>query len=166
MILKMVKFSMILVSVIILAGCASMMGEKASPEMRNFKKIVEIPGQSKNAIYQKANSWFVETFRSGESVIEYQDKEAGKIMGKYVFSYAEGVYTYDVKQVIDVAIKNNKVKVEIKKPLIRTASGLGQSYPNNQYRPLETKAGLNKARDEWNQLVSSLKGRLNKNEEW
>lgn len=68
----------------ILNGCATMMGAKAAPEMRTFEKVIEISDKSKDQIYIKANGWFVETFNSAESVIEFQDKEAGKIMGKYV----------------------------------------------------------------------------------
>jgi hypothetical protein len=72
-----------------LYACGTMMGAKAPEEARRFEKVIDVPGFSKSDLYVKANAWFVETFNSAESVIEFQDKEAGKIMGKYVFSYYE-----------------------------------------------------------------------------
>src|SRR5574344_2909153 len=82
-----ILFSTAILLLVIASGCATMMGAKATPEMRTYKRIIEIPGQTKDQIYIRANSWFVETFNSAESGIEFQDKEAGKIMGNYVFSY-------------------------------------------------------------------------------
>lgn len=147
-------------------GCATMMGAKATPEMRTYERIIEIPGQTKDQIYIKANSWFVETFNSAESVIEFQDKEAGKIMGKYVFSYAEGVYTYSVKQTVDISIKDDKVRVIINNPHYKTTSGMGETYYNATYRPLETQKGVERARTEWSELTTSLENYLQKDDGW
>ena len=153
-------------ALVLFTGCATMMGVKAPPEMRTFEKIIEIPNQTKSYLYIKANSWFVETFNSAESVIEFQDKEAGKIMGKYIFSYAEGVYTYNVRQIVDIAIKDNKIKIVINNPLFKATSGMGETYTNTSYRPLETQKGIDRARVEWNNLANSLEEYLKKNDEW
>lgn len=151
---------------LIASGCATMMGAKATPEMRAYERIIEIPGQTKDQIYIKANSWFVETFNSAESVIEFQDKEAGKIMGKYVFSYAEGVYTYSVKQTVNISIKDDKVRVIINNPLYKATSGMGETYYNATYSPLETKKGVERARTEWSELKTSLGNYLQKDDKW
>jgi len=151
---------------LIASGCGTMMGTKASPEMRTYERIIEIPDQTQDQIYIKANSWFVETFNSAESVIEFQDKEAGKIMGKYGFSYAEGVYTYSVKQTVDISIKDDKVRVIINNPLYKTTSGLGETYYNATYSLLETQKGVERARTEWSELTTSLENYLQKDDEW
>jgi len=57
------------------------------PLADNYEQIIEVPGASKEELYSRVNSWFVETFNSAESIIEFQDKEIGKVMGKYVWSY-------------------------------------------------------------------------------
>lgn len=44
--------------------------------------IIECPGFTKEHIYIQANSWFVNTFNSGKSVIQLNDKEAGTILAK------------------------------------------------------------------------------------
>ena len=147
-------------------SCGTMMGAKAPKEMRSMEKIIELPNNSKDQIYIKVNSWFVETFVSAESVIEFQDKENGKIIGKFVYSYAEGVYTYDVRQVVDISIKDNKIKVSISNPFYKTTSGLGEKYPNSTYRVLETKKGIERARKEWTILIESLVKYINEKSEW
>lgn len=161
-----ILFSTAILLLVIASGCATMMGAKATPEMRTYERIIEIPGQTKDQIYIRANSWFVETFNSAESVIEFQDKEAGKIMGKYVFSYAEGVYTYSVKQTVDISIKDDKVRVIINNPLYKTTSGMGETYYNATYRALETQKGVERARSEWSELTTSLENYLQKDDEW
>lgn len=163
---RIVILSCTAIILLIASGCATMMGAKATPEMRTYERIIETPGQTKDEIYIKANSWFVETFNSAESVIEFQDKEAGKIMGKYVFSYTEGVYTHIVKQTVDISIKDEKVRVIINNPLYKTTSGLGETYYNATYSPLETQKGVDRARAEWIDLITSLENYLQKNDEW
>lgn len=147
-------------------SCGTMMGAESSPEQRSFQKIMELPNQNKDQLYVKANSWFVETFNSAESVIEYQDKEAGKIMGKYTFNYAEGVYTYDVKQTVDISIKDKKVRIKIDNPLYRATSGMGETYHNTSFNALKSQKGIDRAQQEWNMLAASLENYLKQDDAW
>jgi hypothetical protein len=98
----------------------------------------------------------VSTFVSSEDVIEYQDKEAGEIAGKYVFSYAEGVHTYDVRQQVNISVRDGRYRFRIEKPMIRMASSFGDTMTNTSYAPLETKAAVERARQEWKQLKDDL----------
>ena len=156
----------ILLSIIALFGCGTIMGSAASEDQRRFEKIIDVPNVSKNDLYIKVNSWFVETFNSAESVIEFQDKEAGKIMGKYVYTYSEGVYTHAVRQTLSIDIKDGRIKMVINDPYFKTTSGMGQTYYNAQYGPLKTQAGIDRARKEWYSLSFSLEDYLNKNSSW
>ena len=47
-----------------------------------YSEVIETPGVSKNDLYLRANTWFTRTFKSAKSVLELQDKEAGKLIGK------------------------------------------------------------------------------------
>ncbi|WP_107822016.1 DUF4468 domain-containing protein [Mangrovibacterium marinum] len=47
------------------------------------EQVIEVPG-TKDELYVKANEWMVRSFNNAKSVIQFQDKEAGKIMGKYL----------------------------------------------------------------------------------
>src|SRR5690625_5187989 len=102
-------FTVVLISPF-LSSCGTMMGAKVDESERSIDEIVEAPGMKKDALYIRANGWFVETFNSPESVIEFQDKEAGKIMGKYVYTYSEGVYTYAVRQTISIDIREGRLR--------------------------------------------------------
>lgn len=151
-----------------LNSCGTMKGVKATPESKQFEQIINVAGKDKNQLYVDANSWFVETFNSAESVIEFQDKEAGKILGKYIFSYNEGVYGYNMKQTVDISIKDEKVKVKIYNPLFLVTSGMGEKYNNTRYRILETQKGVDRARLEWTKLFDSLDKRIStsSNDNW
>ncbi|PMZ61463.1 hypothetical protein C1X97_30825, partial [Pseudomonas sp. FW306-2-11AA] len=41
--------------------------------------VIECPGLSKEQIYIQANAWFVDSFNSGKSVIQLNEKEEGVI---------------------------------------------------------------------------------------
>jgi len=145
-----------------------MRGPKAPIEQRQYQNITSVSDIDKNQIYVKANSWFVETFNSAESVVEFQDKDAGKIAGKYTFSYTEGMYTYRVKQTLNVDIKDGKIRISITEPYYQvTGDALSGIYSSPAaYRPLETQVGIDKARAEWIKLEQSLISYINKNDSW
>ncbi|MDR1809196.1 MAG: DUF4468 domain-containing protein [Prevotella sp.] len=148
---------------VILYGCGTMMGAAASEESRRFETIIDVPNLSKSDLYVKVNAWFVEKFNSAESVIEFQDKEAGKIMGKYVYTYSEGIYTYAVRQTISIDVRDNKLRFVVNDPYFKTTSGMGQAYPDAQYSILKTQTGIDKARVRWEELSNSLSSYLNDN---
>ncbi len=149
-----------------LYSCASMMGAVAPEEARRYERIIEVPNHTKSDIYVKTNAWFVETFNSAESVIEFQDRESGRIMGKYVFSYNEGVYTHVVRQTISIDCRDNRVRIVINDPYYKTTQGMGQYYPNAQYSPLKTQAGIDKAKIRWEGLSNSLEEYLQTDDSW
>ena len=65
-------------------SCKTMeMGKSASPDLLEYSKIYDYEGKGQDELYVKANAWFVDNFNSAESVIQFQDKESGKLMGKY-----------------------------------------------------------------------------------
>jgi hypothetical protein len=48
----------------------------------SYEGAVKVEGASATDLYIKANEWFARTFNSANNVIQMQDKEAGKIIGK------------------------------------------------------------------------------------
>ena len=77
----------IVIAVITMAliGCASV--QQIKPEDRTFHRIVEVKGSDKDAIYESSKRWIAHTFNSAKAVIEYQDREAGKIIGNGAIQY-------------------------------------------------------------------------------
>ena len=47
-----------------------------------YEGVVKVDGVSASDLYVRANEWFAKTFNSANAVIQMQDKEAGKIIGK------------------------------------------------------------------------------------
>ena len=75
-------------------GCGLMSGVKADETQRSMEVIFDFPNKTNDQLYILANTWFVEYFNSDESIIEFQDKENGKIAGKYTFQHGNGIYYY------------------------------------------------------------------------
>jgi hypothetical protein len=79
-----------------------------------FTKIDSIPA-SKNELYIRAKTWMSNFYRSSKSVIEMDDKDAGRIIGKavipweYVFLH-EGCTTY-IHYTITIDVRENKVRL-------------------------------------------------------
>ncbi|WP_343524400.1 DUF4468 domain-containing protein [Pedobacter sp.] len=49
----------------------------------SYSQVVQVKG-SKNELYSKAIEWFASMFKSSKNVIQLDDKDAGKIIGKFV----------------------------------------------------------------------------------
>src|SRR5690606_33005985 len=51
-----------------------------------FSEVVYLDSIPKATLYTKAREWFVRTFKSSKVVLELEDKEAGKLIGKGDFT--------------------------------------------------------------------------------
>jgi hypothetical protein len=49
-----------------------------------FSEVVQVDSLSKNDIYLRANDWIIKTFNSSKDVIQFNDKDAGKIVCKTI----------------------------------------------------------------------------------
>ncbi|WP_296244736.1 MULTISPECIES: DUF4468 domain-containing protein [unclassified Psychrobacter] len=68
-------------SFLAVTGCATMEQVK-QPPMTQYQKVIDIPNTSKDEVYEGARQWFAKSFRDSNSVLRYQDKESGSIIGK------------------------------------------------------------------------------------
>lgn len=59
-------------------------------EDRTIEKVFEAPGYSKEQIFNGAKIWISENFRSAKAVLEYENKEAGTIIGNGIIPYPHG----------------------------------------------------------------------------
>lgn len=81
-------------------------------------KSFEVSGQQ-NELYIKANNWMVENFTNAKSVIQFSDKEAGIVTGKYLlkesFVYT-GTYTAtdaSIFAIIKLQVKDGAAKITV-----------------------------------------------------
>jgi len=79
-------------------------------------------GVDKNSNFIKANEWMVETFNNAESVIQFTDKEAGIVKGKYIMregtvstsAYVQSVSSFSA--IITIRVKEGASRIEIDAP--------------------------------------------------
>lgn len=79
---------------------------------------------TKNSNFIKANEWMVETFNDAESVIQFTDKEAGIVKGKYIMrkgSVTAGLYGTSTTvepfyAIITIRVKDKACRIEIDPP--------------------------------------------------
>lgn len=155
-----------ILSVLISAcGPAIMYGPEAPEPMRSYEKIMAIRGKSKNEIFVTTNEWLVETFEPGEFYLEFQDKEGGKIMGQYVYTYLDGLYACEVSQTVDISIKEEKIRLQIFSPTYAVTTAIDQEYYGT-HRPLTTEKGLTRAKSNWEWFEHSLYEKLTAVDEW
>jgi hypothetical protein len=105
----------------LLPSCAALTPIPISYE--SFLKTKEITADKNRAdLFVAANSWMVETFNDAESVIQFSDKEAGIIKGRYLLGGAYETYTlsghiYDrdtrVYATITIMVKDSLSKITI-----------------------------------------------------
>jgi hypothetical protein len=72
---------------------------------------------TKQLAFVNAMKWFNEKFNDSKSIISYQDKDLGTIMGKYLAFYqAPSEYTPEIKNysIIEVTIDDNNAIIIIK----------------------------------------------------
>ena len=114
----------ILFTSIVFISCATInfdWGPVVKPEERIYQRVFEFPDLAKDEIFSKTRMWMVKIFNDSESVIEYSDKEEGKIMGKYSQSdvTVNGMNaTYKVKYTLTIEIKQNKARLTIEDPFM------------------------------------------------
>lgn len=147
------KFSII--ALLLLVGCGTGK-EVINQSLLEFNDVIEIQGRSKSDLYIQANTWFVESFESSESVIEFSDKEAGRIIGKYVFTYGKSF----IRSIIQVDVKDGACRVTFKSPLIRNESR------DVDYREPRTNKSLELINDKWKELANDLAEYLSSASNW
>jgi hypothetical protein len=56
-----------------------------------YSEVVQVDSVDSRELFVRARSWFAHTFISAQNVIQLEDKEAGRIIGKGVFAIADNV---------------------------------------------------------------------------
>jgi len=67
------------VALLISFGCAAAFPVK--DEDMTYQKVIDLPKQSKEAIFEKSKQWIALNFKSAKAVIEYDNKAEGVIIG-------------------------------------------------------------------------------------
>ena len=108
------KKNYLFVFVLILTSCGSIIKLDKPNDFHNSIVL----NSNHNSNYIKANEWMVSTFNDPQSIIQFKDKEAGVVKGKYImYSGQAGTqYTLSIKPyyaIITIRVKDNASKIEI-----------------------------------------------------
>jgi hypothetical protein len=85
----------------------------------NYTAVIEMPNTSKDELYNRAKLWFVKTFKDSKEVLQIDDKENGKIVGKgnskiyWNYSGLAAPTEVSLWQLFDISIKENKIRIII-----------------------------------------------------
>ena len=88
-------------------------------EEEYFVKVFDNLEDNKDELFIKANDWMITIFKDATSVIEYSDKEAGALIGKYLLGgeVHNGVYGVSIETriyaKIDVRVKDSRARISI-----------------------------------------------------
>jgi len=150
------KILLLAVIASLLLPTITLSGQKNVPvDSLVLQKIIEVPNVSQDELYIRVNAWFVKYFKYADSVIEFSDKENGKIIGKYVFDYTVSLNPYRSTQMVTVEVKDERLRVTIEDPYERYIGNA--SLISKASKPFDrTGRPLAKLRDEWRKLVESL----------
>ena len=86
----------------------------AETKLISYTKVVDAPETSKAELYSRANEWFAKNYKSAQSVLQMQDKEAGKLVGKAICKTTlRGYDAGYVNYTISIFVKDNKYKYEV-----------------------------------------------------
>lgn len=102
--------------ILILTSCASQQIVSKS-DLTKTEEINNI-NKTKNQLYIIANDWLIDSFNNAQSVIQFSDKEAGKLIGKY-YMHGSIFYIYGAAKdtrvfaKIDITLKDNYAKIKI-----------------------------------------------------
>ena len=137
-------------------------GTLAQEEDLSMQVVVDVEGLSTDEIYIQANEWFVENFNNAESVIQFSDKEAGIIKGKYSQSdVSDGAYTYRITSIITFEVKQNRYRATINNPYYKVVNSIFGNPGNSGVEgPVKKQSMLDKIRPQWARLLVSLEERI------
>lgn len=145
------------------SGCVST--ETYKPvELTNF---IEVQDMDQKVLFNKTRQWFSEYFVSGESVIDYEDKEAGTIIGNGIAdvgSEAFGIIQHGIHFTLRVDTKDGKLRV-----LTKIIKHTNSDSTNGTYDAVYVAEDrIVKAKVEIDLLVKSLENHIQKqtNSDW
>ena len=162
---KLISIALITLAILGLNSCSSRRLITPTP----FERIIEAPGNTQDELYIKAHEWFVKQFTSAKSVIQFQDKENGKIMGKYVADLPETTsYYFESTQIISLDIRAGKVRLIISDPCVAQGPKniAGVRGPLGNCIPSVTDKGHIALMRSWENLARSLEQYLNTDNDW
>jgi len=82
-----------------------------------YEGVVHVPEMSKDDLYKNGKQWFIDSFKNSKNVIQNEDKEEGKIIGKgsipVYYNSMTGTNTCRDMITIQIECKDNRYRYKI-----------------------------------------------------
>lgn len=117
---------------LVLTGCAT-----TEHKAVEIESIVNVPNQDQKSLFKKTRQWFSQYFVSGESVVDYEDKDSGTIIGNGIASNGTdslGLISYKFKYNIRIDTKDNKFRA-LTKIIEHTSTDSNGTYVSRYIAP-------------------------------
>ncbi len=97
-------------------GLVSAVSSNAKP--LEYEKVFQVDNAITNdELFNRARSWFVDTYKDASKVLQVEDKESGELVGAAILTHSYGVLLTPMKMTIDyrisVRIKEGRYKVRV-----------------------------------------------------
>lgn len=95
-----------------------------------YQGVVKVEGASKDDLYLRAREWFAKTFKSAQAVLQMDDKQAGKLIGKGAsksyYTYMLYPVEYNLNYTISITTKDGRYRYEISSFRVNSESGMNR----------------------------------------
>ncbi len=135
----------------------------ALPESeREVVAVFDAPGLTKTQLFERTLEWMALSFGAAQEVIQYKDKDAGKIIGKGITSYGSWLETVDCRYTIVIEMKDNKVRMSFNNFFTKLGAYAGEM------RSLSNDDNFDTVKGKCNAISENLKTYLSKKQssEW
>lgn len=114
------KHQLLVIGLIISSFSYSQINYDSSKNELTYSEVIQLPNKNSNEIYLSIYEWFAKTYNSANSVIQLNDKENGKIIGKggftinciYEYGNIKTPQTLFINYTQTVQIKDGRFKYE------------------------------------------------------
>jgi len=158
------KLKILSVIALLVFGCAGSMSTLSNDI--EIQRVIELDGHKKDDLYINSMEWLSRTFKESKSVVDYQDKDAGKIIGNGAVSHiyaliVNGYVLFSVK----LEVKDGRSRITLSN---FKAKIVGSSGPPVTRQIMESEFSAAKPKlialiDDYEEYINSSS---NKNDEW
>jgi len=100
---------MVLSTLVMLTGCHASHTEK--PDDMTVQRVIEVPNVDKGTLFDTSRMWYASSFNQENSVIQYENRENGIIMGNGLLVDYTFLDEHRIKFYLSTEVKDNKVRI-------------------------------------------------------
>jgi hypothetical protein len=148
----------IIVLVVFILGLTGCMTTSPVPINVSDSKVIEIPGASKDVLFERANQWVVGRFLHPDDIINHKDKEDGVIAANVTSKqFASGLHYFRARQTVLIEVKDGMARITIKDPYDKCiGDALNGKYEGYDYKPTDKESRAEIIRKQWPGLIDSF----------